>query len=264
MNEIEELYLAAIRAARRTIYVESQYLAASSLCEAMEARLAEPDGPEIVIVNPQSAQSFIEDEAMHSMRSRMIERLRDAAERRRWALRYLHPVNADGTPIYVHAKVFVVDDRFFKVGSSNVDNRSMGFDTECDIAIEAASEAERALIRNFTLSLLAEHLDCTPDTVRAAWQERDSLDGAIEALRTPEGRSLHPSSPSRSTRWSGRWRIPASSIRAIGHATASARRNASSTPASALWSPITWRSPASAPFSWPRASRPSASGPAAG
>lgn len=78
VNEIEELYLAAIRAARHTIYIESQYLAASSLCEAMEARLSDPDGPEIVIVNPQSAQSFLEDEAMHSVRSRMIERLRDA------------------------------------------------------------------------------------------------------------------------------------------------------------------------------------------
>ncbi|SFG73848.1 phospholipase D1/2 [Palleronia marisminoris] len=193
VNEIEELYLAAIRAARRTIYVESQYLAAGSLCEAMEARLAEPDGPEIVIVNPQSAQSFLEDEAMHSVRSRMIERLREADARGgggRFSI--VHPVNAEGTPIYVHAKVFVVDDRFLKIGSSNIDNRSMGFDTECDVAIEAASDAERTLIRNFTLSLLSEHLGSDPDAVRAAWDEHGSLARAIEALRTSEGRSLHP------------------------------------------------------------------------
>ncbi len=196
VNEIEELYLAAIRAARSTIYIESQYLASGSLCEAMEARLAEPDGPEIVVVNPQSAQSFLEDEAMHSVRSRMIERLRDAAEHGGGGhFSIFHPVNADGTPIYVHAKVFVVDDRFLKLGSSNIDNRSMGFDTECDIAIEASSEEERALIRNFTLSLLAEHLDCTPDAVRASWQEHDSLLGAVEALRVPEGRSLHSIEP---------------------------------------------------------------------
>lgn len=162
----------------------------------MEARLAEPDGPEIVIVNPQSAQSFLEDEAMHSIRARMIERLRDADERAgggRFSI--FHPVNADGTPIYVHAKVFVVDDRLLKIGSSNIDNPSMGFDTECDVAIEAASEEERALIRSFTLSLVAEHLGLAPEAVRAAWQERGSLLGAIEALRTPEGRGLNPIEP---------------------------------------------------------------------
>ncbi len=190
VNEIEELYLAAIRAARDTIYVESQYLASGSLCEAMEARLAEQDGPEIVVVNPQSAQSFLEDEAMHSVRSRMIERLRDAAERGGGHFSIFHPVDADGRPIYVHAKVFVVDDWVLKLGSSNIDNRSMGFDTECDIAIEATSEVECNLIRNFTLSLLAEHLDCTSEAVRAAWQEHGSLHGAVEALRVPEGRSL--------------------------------------------------------------------------
>ncbi len=196
VNEIEELYLAAIRAARRTIYIENQYLAAGPLCEAMEARLAEPGGPEIVIINPQSAQSFLEDEAMHSVRSRMIERLQDADERGgggRFSI--FHPANAEETPIYVHAKVFVVDNRFLKIGSSNIDNRSMGFDTECDVAIEATSEAESAMIRRFTLSLLAEHLDCDPDEVQAAWVEQGSLVGAIKGLRTPEGRSLYPIDP---------------------------------------------------------------------
>ena len=196
VNEIEELCLAAIRAARHTIYVESQYLAATSLCEAMEARLADPDGPEIVVINPQSAQSFLEDEAMHSVRSRMIERLRDADARGgggRFAI--FHPANAAGTPIYVHAKVFVIDDRVLKIGSSNIDNRSMGFDTECDIAIDAASEAQSDFIRQFTLSLLAEHLGSAPDAVQAAWHKNGSLIGAIKALRTPEGQSLHPIEP---------------------------------------------------------------------
>ncbi|QDA36565.1 phospholipase (plasmid) [Paracoccus liaowanqingii] len=196
VNEIEELYLAAIRAARRTIYIENQYLAAGSLCEAMEARLAEPDGPEIVVVNPLSAQSFLEDEAMHSIRSRMIERLQDADDRAGGGrFMIVHPVSADGTPIYVHAKVFVVDDLFIKIGSSNIDNRSMGFDTECDIAIEASSGTERAFIRNCTLSLLAEHLDCAKDAVNAVWRQGGSLIGAIEALQRRDGRSLHPIKP---------------------------------------------------------------------
>jgi len=43
--------------------------------------------------------------------------------------------------------------------------------------------------------LLAEHLDCGPDAVEAAWREQGSLVRAIEALRTPEGRSLRPIEP---------------------------------------------------------------------
>jgi phospholipase D1/2 len=198
VDEIERLYLAAIRSARRTIYVESQYLAAGSICEAMEARLAEPDGPEIVVVNPLSAESFLEDEAMHSVRSRMIERLREADARGgggRFAI--FHPVNAEGTPIYVHAKVFIVDDRLLRIGSSNIDNRSMGFDTECDVALEASSEAERGLIGEFTRSLLAEHLGFASDEVGAAWREQGSLVGAIEALGRPDGRGLRPIEPHR-------------------------------------------------------------------
>ena len=46
-------------------------------------------------------------------------------------------MNEAGTPIYVHAKVLTIDDRLLRVGSSNLNNRSMGFDTECDLAIEA-------------------------------------------------------------------------------------------------------------------------------
>ena len=197
INEIEELYLAGIRTAQDTIYIESQYLAGGSICEALEARLAEPAGPDVVIVNPLDAESFLEDEAMHSVRSLMIERLKRAARRGGGGLAIYHPVNAAGSPIYVHAKVFVIDDRLLRIGSSNIDNRSMGFDTECDVAFEARTEAERERVRTFTLSLLAEHLDRTPETIDAAWREAGSLAEAVDGLRSREGRTLLPIEPHR-------------------------------------------------------------------
>ena len=52
VREIEALYLAAIRARERTLYIESQYLASRTIAEAIAARLREPDGPEIVLVYP--------------------------------------------------------------------------------------------------------------------------------------------------------------------------------------------------------------------
>ena len=155
----------------------------------MQDRLKEDDGPEIVVVNPMEAQDFIENEAMHSVRSRMIERLREVDDGKgRFAIYY--PVNAAEEDIYVHAKVMVVDGEFLRVGSSNIDNRSMGYDTECDIAFEAKTKKQRDRIDQFVCSLLAEHLDRDREEVADAIEQRGSIIEAINALNSDEGRGL--------------------------------------------------------------------------
>ena len=187
-DEIEVLTLDAIAAARHVVYLESQYFAAESVCEAIERRLREPDGPEVVIVNPRSALSTFEDMAIHPLRGRMIERLRAADPGGRF--RIWHPVNEAGEPIYVHAKVLTVDERLLKIGSSNIDDRSMAFDTECDVAFEGRDEASREAVARFRLRLLGEHLGVEPEAVGEAWREAGSLVGAIEALNPDDGRGL--------------------------------------------------------------------------
>ena len=190
INEIERLYLDAIGAAREVLYIESQYLSGESICAALEARLREEGGPEIVILNPQAAQAAIEDAAMHVLRGRMIERLRAADREGRF--RIFHPVNAAEEPVYVHAKVLIADDRHLHIGSSNLDDRSMGFDTECDVAIDARDEETARAIAAFRLRLVGEHLGAAPETVERAWGEAGSLIGAIEALNPARGRGLRP------------------------------------------------------------------------
>ena len=193
VSEIEELLLAAIAAARRTIYLESQYFASGTICRALEKRLAEPDGPELVVVNPDRAEGFLQHRVMDTGRARMIELVRAAARRggpNRF--RIYHPANSDGDPIYVHAKVLVVDDRLVRIGSSNVNNRSMDFDSECDVSFEPEGEAQKAFAIWLRDSLLAEHLDCAPEDVAAAVSERRSLVGAIEALNGRSERRLVP------------------------------------------------------------------------
>ena len=76
--------------------------------------------------------------------------LREALRRhdRNGRFRLYHPYTAGGTPIYVHAKVLIVDDRLLRIGSSNLNNRSMGLDTECDIAAEPVDAAGRQRARN--------------------------------------------------------------------------------------------------------------------
>lgn len=195
VHEIESLYLAVIAATRRTLYIESQYFASRLLAEAMAARLSEPDGPEIVVVNPETAQGWLEEKAMGSARARLLESVRKADLHGRFKI--YTPVTQGGAPIYVHAKIILMDDRLMRVGSSNLNNRSLGFDTECDLSIEARSgmsgEADiRSRITQLRTTLLAEHLGAQPQAVEDAVDVADgSLIRAIEALRGG-GRTLVP------------------------------------------------------------------------
>ena len=193
VNEIERLYLDAIAAARDTIYLESQYFAATSITDAVERRLREPDGPEVVVINPQAALEAFEDSAMHPLRGRMIEQLQAADRDGRF--RIWNPVNAAEEPIYVHAKVLAVDDWLLRIGSSNIDDRSLGFDTECDVAFEGHDPNTAKAIVLFRDTLLAEHLGTSPEAVERMRAEKGSLIGAIEALLAPEGRGLRPIEP---------------------------------------------------------------------
>lgn len=194
VHEIEALYLAAIRAARKTLYIESQYFASRKIAEAMAERLREADGPEIVVINPETADGWLEEEVMGSSRSRILKMIEDADRYGRF--RMYTPVTEGRRPIYVHAKVMVVDDWLLKVGSSNLNNRSLGFDTECDLSIEAspgAADAERlkAMIKGMRDDLLAEHLGVPNETLEAEVARAGSMIGAIETLRS-DGRSLVP------------------------------------------------------------------------
>jgi phospholipase D1/2 len=195
VHEIEALHLAIIAATRRTLYIESQYFASRRMAEAIAARLGEPDGPEFVVINPESSQGWLEEKAMGSARARLLEIIRQADVHDRFRL--FTPVTRARKPIYVHAKIVIMDDTLMRVGSSNLNNRSMGLDTECDLSVEAkhlaADENEvRGTIAGLRNALVAEHLGVDPAAVeQALGTTGGSLINAIEALRGG-GRSLVP------------------------------------------------------------------------
>ena len=205
---MEALNLAAIAAARHVIYLENQYLASRDLADAIAERLREPDGPEIVIVMPRSSESRLEQQAMDSARYRLLEILWAADDHERLGVYW--PVTDGGTPIYVHSKVLVVDDRLVRVGSSNLNNRSMGFDSECDLAVEAdptapEHDAVRATITSVRHRLIAEHLDVSIGEFERVMDERGSFLRAVESLRG-EGRTLQGFTRERSPVRRARWR----------------------------------------------------------
>lgn len=189
-HEIEALYVDLIARTKRWFYAESQYFASRRVAEAIGKRLAEPDGPEFVIVHPTTAEGWLEPIAMDSARARLVEALQELDHHGR--LRLYSPYTAGGQPIYVHAKVTIVDDDVLRVGSSNFNNRSLRLDTECDVVIDAARDAnadERDTISGIRNSLLAEHLDTDPETIAALIAETGSIIQTIERLRG-DGRSL--------------------------------------------------------------------------
>lgn len=194
VREVEALNLAAIAAARRTVYVENQYLASRTIVEAMAARLREDDGPDIVIVLARRGNNPLERGTMDSARHRLIQLLWEADEHGRLGVYW--PVTDGDAPIYVHSKVLVVDDRLLRIGSSNFNNRSMGFDSECDVAIEAQpadpGHADlRREIASFRNELVAEHLGVSVGQLNEAIGEHRSVLKAIEALRG-DGKTLRP------------------------------------------------------------------------
>lgn len=194
-REVEALFLDAIARARRVIYLESQYFASTAVARALAARLAEADGPEVVVVNPVRSPSWLENTAMLGARANRLRELRAADRHGRFAV--YCPRADDGTPITVHSKVMVVDDRLLRIGSANLNNRSMGLDSECDLAWEAnpedPAEAEHCrAIAHSRDDLIAEHLGVVPERVALETRRRGSLIAAIEALRRPEGRRLEP------------------------------------------------------------------------
>jgi uncharacterized membrane protein YdjX (TVP38/TMEM64 family) len=181
VREVEALYVDAIRAARRWIYFENQYLTSASIGGALLDRLQEEDGPEIVIVTTRETEGWLEEATMGVLRSRLLKRLREADRYGR--LRVCCPViPEEKCCMSVHSKIAVFDDRLARVGSANLNNRSMGFDTECDLAIEAFDGTTERAIAGFRNRLLAEHLGATPGEVAEAHAAEQSLIKAIDKL----------------------------------------------------------------------------------
>ena len=90
------------------------------------------------------------------------------------------------------AKILIVDDTFLRIGSSNISNRSMGLDSECDLSLETWGHSEaNKTCRNLRDRLLAEHLGSTPEKVGEIIEKTGSLIRVVEILGSPD-RTMRP------------------------------------------------------------------------
>ena len=184
IREVEKLYLDSIGKAQESIYIENQYLSSYRVGEALKNRLQEADGPEILAVLPYETGGWLEQHTMDVLRGRILESLRQADRHDRLRVFYPRITAAGNVNLMVHAKVMVIDDCFVRVGSSNLSNRSLGFDSECDLAVAGESGSATAkAITAFRNTLLAEHLGVSAAEVEKAVADKKSLIKAVESLR---------------------------------------------------------------------------------
>jgi len=168
-RSIGRAYRKALHRARRLVYVEDQYLWSQHWAHAMADALRRESELRLIAVVPRFAErGGFSAHAENIGRHRVIETLR-AAGGDRVALYDLE--NVHGTPIYIHAKVCVIDDVWLEVGSDNINRRSWTHDSELSCAVLDATcderepvdpagmgDRARVLARDTRLRLWREHL----------------------------------------------------------------------------------------------------------
>jgi phosphatidylserine/phosphatidylglycerophosphate/cardiolipin synthase-like enzyme len=191
-RSIGRAYRKAIGRARKLIYVEDQYLWSSDWTATIADALRTHDDLRLIAVVPRFAErgGTVSANAENIGRQRVIDELR-AAGGERVAIYDLE--NRDGTPIYVHAKICVIDDVWLEVGSDNLNRRSWTHDSELSCAVldttfdereprdpGGLGDRARVLARDTRLRLWREHLGRDDgddadlvdfDTAFVAWQE---------------------------------------------------------------------------------------------
>jgi phosphatidylserine/phosphatidylglycerophosphate/cardiolipin synthase-like enzyme len=228
-------YDKVFRRARRLIYFEDQYMWSPHIARLLARALKANPGLYLVVVVPRHPDV----DGRFALPPNEVGRLEAIEVTRRAAPDRVHVFdleNHDGTPVYVHAKVCVVDDVWACVGSANLNRRSWSHDSElsCAVLDETADEREprdpnglgdgaRRVARDLRLALLREHLDRAPDgSDDAGLLDPDdvvaAVTGAADALDTwhaggrvgarPPGR-LRPHRPEKLPLLTRLWAVPA-------------------------------------------------------
>src|SRR6185436_18852656 len=187
IRECEALFLDSIARAKRTLYIENQYFTNDKLAAALAARLADQDGPEVIVISPQECHGWLEKTTMGAFRDSAFRQLLAADRYGRLRLVYPAASRSRNLPTFVHSKVMIVDDVLARIGSANCSHRSMGMDTECDLAVDAGGDSEaRAGIHRMRDRLLAEHLGMPIDAVAREIERAGSIGRVIDMRQAAE------------------------------------------------------------------------------
>jgi phosphatidylserine/phosphatidylglycerophosphate/cardiolipin synthase-like enzyme/uncharacterized membrane protein YdjX (TVP38/TMEM64 family) len=177
--EIAQLYQDCLEAAEHHIILENQYLTSRHIVEILANVLRKKAGPELVIILPELAGGWLEQNTMGLLQAQALYALRKADEHER--LQVFFPAQRDLAKtkgyITVHSKVMVVDSRIISVGSANLNNRSMGFDSELNATLQLQKPCY-----GFTAQLLSHHTEAKASDVKEILEQGGSVREAIQLL----------------------------------------------------------------------------------
>ena len=176
-RSIAHAYRKAFGRARCLVYLEDQYLWSRPVSRLIASALRANPGLHVIAVVPR----FPDNEGAVTRwpgllaRNDAVRACR-AAGGARFAVYDLE--NQQGTPVYVHAKVVIVDDVWAMVGSDNLNRRSWSHDSELSIGVldhtrdtrapvdpAGLGDGARAFARDLRLRLWREHLDRAEEDV---------------------------------------------------------------------------------------------------
>ncbi|HEY2439911.1 MAG TPA: phospholipase D family protein [Solirubrobacteraceae bacterium] len=151
---IFESYARVLRSAQELIYIENQFLWSPELVGIIAGKLRNPPTPQfrVVIVLPVKANNGQDD--TRGQVGVLIGADNGSERMLAATIRALTPSATRADPVYVHAKVAVVDDRWLVVGSANINAHSLFNDTEMCVVTDDAE-----LARDTRIRLWAEHLE---------------------------------------------------------------------------------------------------------
>ncbi|SEH75742.1 Phosphatidylserine/phosphatidylglycerophosphate/cardiolipin synthase [Mycolicibacterium rutilum] len=212
-------YTKAVRRARRLIYLEDQYLWSEEVADLLVGALEANPGLHLVAVVPR----HFDLEGGLGRPPTLVGRELALGACRRAAPDRVHVFdveNHEGTPVYVHSKVCVIDDTWACIGSDNFNRRSWTHDSELSCAV---LDADGGFARDLRLRLLREHLDraddgsedggladldTAVDEVVAGAEQLEAWHASGREGARPPGR-LRPHSVERVDPWTRLWAEPA-------------------------------------------------------
>ncbi len=154
---ILEAYVGALRAARTLVYLENQFLWSSEIVKILADRLRRPPSDEfrMVVVLPAHPNTGADD-----TRGQLAVLSEADVDERLLCCTLVARGSRATEPVYVHAKIGIVDDRWLTLGSANLNEHSLFNDTEVNLVIDDPALAAATRHR-----LWAEHLEIPLDEV---------------------------------------------------------------------------------------------------
>ncbi|WP_245163181.1 VTT domain-containing protein [Bradyrhizobium vignae] len=185
INEVERSLIAAIRSATSFIYIENQFTSAIKIARELVEQMLRVPSLRVLVVAPKLHSSWLESQAMQNGRGAFIDCFGTAGIADR--IRFVYPVSRSGdtdAAVMVHSKLIIVDNRILRIGSANLNNRSMGADSECDLIFEAATEEHRDFIASVRRRLIAHFCGLDEQIIG---QDEDRLFAVLDDVASADG-----------------------------------------------------------------------------